>query len=137
MRTAQIEMTGTLAASWVCADAQQPEVRAGRDHARRQVHQRRVRDVAIGKDNNVDVLVADEAFHLVFFDDRNSLRVKWSRELSRITASGNVGNLVGGESDDFELGVVSKDHVEVVKVSAGRAKDEDPFHNRGKVSLDP
>ena len=55
-------------------DAQQPEIGSRGDGARGQVHQRRIGNVAVGKDHHVDEFVVDDLFHLVFFQDGNAIR---------------------------------------------------------------
>ena len=73
--------------------AQQPEIGASGDGARGQVHQRRIGDVAVGKDHHIHQFVADDLFHLVFFEDGNAIGIEIARQLRGITAAGDVGNL--------------------------------------------
>ena len=64
--------------------AEQPEIGTGGDDAGAEVHQVLVRDVAVGEDGGVDVVLVYEAFEVVFFEDRNALqdtaiRLSWKR----------------------------------------------------------
>ena len=101
------------------------------------MHQRRIGHVAVGKGHNIDLLIADNLFHPVFFQDGNAFGVKVSRQFCGITSSSNVGDLCGSEGNYVEVGVVTKDYVEVVEISSSRTKDEDSLHSALKASLDP
>ena len=125
VRTAQIEITGTFEASCVRSAASSQKSAPAADGARGQVHQRRIRHIAVGKDHHVDMLVADDLLHLVFFQDGNAVGIEIARQFGGITASCNVGNLGGGEGDYVEFRIVAKHYVEVVKISSSRTKDED------------
>jgi hypothetical protein len=37
----------------------------------------------------------------------------------------------------LEFGVVTKNYVEIMEITAGSSKDEDPLHSAIKASLDP
>ena len=93
------------------------------------MHQRRIGHIAVGKRHNVDLLVADDLFHPIFFQDRNAVGIQIARQFRGITASSNVGDLCGSEGNYVELRVVTKDYVEVVKISSGRTEDEDSLHS--------
>src|SRR5208337_397823 len=118
-------------------DAQQPEVRSGGGRARRQMHQRRVCNVAVGKDNHVNALVANDLLHPVLIKNRDAIWIQLARQLRGITAAINVGNLCGGESYDVKFGIISENYVEVVKVAASGSQDQHRFHSASKASLDP
>ena len=137
VRTAQIETTGTFDYQLRALRGQQPEVGARSRGPRRQVHQRRIGNIAISKDHHVDMLVADDLFHLVFFQDRNSVGIKVASQFGGITASGNVGDLRGSEGNYVKLRIIAKHYVEVVKISSSRTEDEDSLHSALKASLDP
>ena len=137
VRTAQIETTGTFDTNCVRSAPSSQKSAPAADGPRGQVHQRRIGDIAIGKDHHIDMLVADDLFHLVFFEDRNSIGIEIARQFGGITASSNVGDLRGGEGDYVKLRVIAKHYVEVVKISSSRSKDEDSLHSAIKASLDP
>ena len=50
-----------------------------------------------------------------------------------VAAVVDVRNLCRGEGDDLVAGVMAKEGVEVVEVSAGRASDDDFALNAGKL----
>ncbi len=54
VRTASTEMTGTEHCDGGAARAEKSEVRSGRQHPRRLVHDEFVADVAVGEDHLVD-----------------------------------------------------------------------------------
>src|SRR5208337_4700492 len=101
------------------------------------MHQRRMCDVAVGKDHHVNVLVADDLLHAVLVQNRDAVRIQLARQLRGITAAIDVRNLCGGESYDVEFGVVSENYVEVVEVTASGSQDQHRFHSASKASLDP
>ena len=103
----------------------QPEVGAGGDARRREVHDLLVPHVGVGEDDDVDVLTLDEVGQLGLVDDRDSLRIKAARELGRIAAPVDVGDLRRGEGDHLVARVVAEHDVEVVEVTTGRTEDDD------------
>ena len=62
-----------------------------------------------------------------FRKDGDAKRVVRPGEFGRVEPAFDVGDLRGGEGDDFDLRVVPVDEVEVVEVASGRAQDEDAF----------
>jgi hypothetical protein len=89
------------------------------------VHDVLVTDVAVGEDNLVDAQPPDEVLPLVLGVDGDAGGVQAARELGRIAATGNVGDLCGSEGDNLVLRVISVDQVEVVEVAASRAENQD------------
>ncbi len=93
------------------------------------MHQRRIGDIAVGEDHHVHQFVVDDLFHLVFFEDGNAIGIEIARQLHRITAASNVGNLGCGEGDDVKFRIVSENYVEVVEVSSSSSQDKHSFHS--------
>lgn len=90
------------------------------------MHDRRVRDIAVGEHHPVHALAQAERLQLRLIDDRDAVRVPRSRERARVASIAEPGNLGLGERDHVHLWVVTVDHVEVMEVAAGRAEDDDP-----------
>ena len=106
---------------------EQTEVRPRRKRARCQMHQVDVRDVAVGKDDLVDVLVTDQLLQRVLRMNRNAVRIACARECGGIAPAGDPGDLRRSEANHIAVGAVAKVRVEHVEVAAGRAQDEDAF----------
>ncbi len=104
---------------------QQREVGAGGEGAGRQVHDDRVRDVAVGEHHPVHSLAETDRLQVGLVEDRDAVRVVRSGQRSRIPSVAQPGNLGLGERDHAHLGVLAIDHVEVVEVAPGGAHDQD------------
>jgi hypothetical protein len=118
------------------ARPEQREVGAGGERAGGEMHDRRVRDIAVGEHHLVHALTDADRLQLHLVDDGDAVRVSRSRQRGRVAAVAQPGNLGLGERDHAHLGVVTVDHVEVVEVAAGRAEDDDPGrHHRTRRSV--
>src|SRR5690349_1107119 len=89
----------------------EPKVSSGSHRTRREMHQRRMRNIAIGKDNNIHAAIVNERLHVLFIRDENSLRIARSGEFRGIAASRNVWDLSGSKCYDVEIGIIAKYHV--------------------------
>ena len=105
---------------------QQDKIGADRKSARRDVHDVLVRDVAVGEHDLIHGLGAAQRFQLRLLHDGNAARIERTRKRRRINPAGDARDLRGGERHDFSCGIVAVDHVEVVKIAAGGAHDDDP-----------
>src|SRR6516162_8031924 len=88
--------------------------------------------VAVGKDNDVHPLLADNLFHAAFFHNGNACGIKATRQLRRIVTSCNVGDLSGGKGDYVKFRLVAKDKVEIMEVSARSTNNENSSHSASK-----
>ena len=104
----------------------QPERRAGRERARADVHHVLVRHIRVGEDDVLDLVALDQLLELALRRDRNPFGIEVARELARVDAPVDVGDLRRREGDHLVLLAASVDEVEVVEVAAGRARDEYP-----------
>ena len=77
--------------------AQQPEIGAQRDGAGGLFHDVLVGHVGVGKDHLVDLLPRASSSSSDSAHDGDALRVQGSRQVGRIAAAGDVGDLRGGE----------------------------------------
>ncbi len=89
------------------------------------MHHVLVRDIGICEDHIVHAQVDDQSRELVFFVDRDAVRVAAPGELGWIRSVVDVGDLCRGERDDFYSGIVAIHDVEVVEVAAGGPHDQD------------
>ena len=67
--------------------AEQPEIGSGGDHARGEVHERGIRDVAIREDDGVDVFVGDDLLQIFLFEDGDAVPDRGDRRVR----AGTVG----------------------------------------------
>ena len=108
VRTAQMEITGTLDANCVrSAPSNQKSAPAATAREARCISVA-MRDVAVGEDDDIDVFVADDLFHLVFFEDRNSVGIKLARQFGGITASAMSGIWVAVKATTWNSGLLRK-----------------------------
>ena len=80
----------------------------GGEHDRGLVHHALVRDVAVGEDDLVRRQLADQARQLRLGMDRDALRVARPRQLGRIAAAIDVGDLRGGEGHHLGRRIVAE-----------------------------
>ena len=106
---------------------QQPEVGARSHRPRSQVHQRGIGNVAVGKHAHINFVVANNALHLVFFQDGDAIGIELSRQLRRVLAPGDVGDLGSGERHHSVVRIVPEHDVEVMEIPACRAENQDIF----------
>jgi len=83
-----------------------------------------VRDIAVGENDEVDVLVAAEPLEITFGDDRDRIVVQRARGLGGIEAIGDARDLCGREGHDLHVRIVSVDDVEVMEVAPCGAHDD-------------
>ena len=105
--------------------AEQPEVGPCRQDFRRTVHDVFVGHVAIGEDDAIDALLANQARQVALGVDGDAIGVERARQAGGVAPVGNTGDLGGGEGDHLVGGVGAENHVEIVEVATGRAHDED------------
>ena len=105
---------------------EQNKIRARRKNARRDMHHVLVGDIAIGKHDLVHGLGAAQRFQLRFLDDGNAARIERTGKRSRINSAGDARDLRRSERHNFSCGVVAVDHIEIMKIAAGGADDDDP-----------
>ena len=98
---------------------------ARRERARPDVHDVLVRDVGVGEDDDVDLMFADELLQRRLRQDRNPFRIQRARQFGGVAAVVDVRDLRRGERDDLVGRTVPVDEVEVVKVAARSARDQD------------
>ena len=106
---------------------EQREARPGRERARADVHHVLVRDVRVGEDDLVDLVLADQVAELGLGPDRDPVRVEIAGEQGRVDAPVDVRDLRRREGNDLVLLAAPVDDVEVVEVAPGRACDQDAF----------
>jgi len=104
--------------------AHQLERGSRRHHARGHVHHVLVRDVRVGEDHFVDLLVANDLLHPRLVLYRDPFRVTAARHARRHLAPGNVRDLRGREGNDAVGRVVAQRDEVVVKVAPGGAQDQ-------------
>ena len=102
------------------------EIGTGRVHHRARRHHFRVGDVAVGEHALIDVQLADQLRQVGLGMNRNAFGVARAGEFRRIAAIVDVGDLCGGEGDHAHRRIVATAHVEVVKIPACGAEDDQP-----------
>ncbi len=118
------------------ARPEEAEIGAQRDDARRLLHHVLVRNVGIGEDGFVDLLLGEELFQAGLRDDGDPLRIELSRQVRRVAAPGDVGNLRRRECRHAHARIVAKDAIEVVEIPPRGAHDDDaPFLHDGPSLL--
>ena len=103
--------------------SEQPEIRARSYGARCQVHQRGIRNIAVGKNDGVDLLVGDDLLQIFLFKNGDALGIKAAGKFRRILPARNVGNLGRCEGHYVVVKVVAEERVEVVEVAPGGSED--------------
>jgi hypothetical protein len=83
-----------------------------------------VQDVAVGKDDLIDGMLATDRFQRLFVNYRNPVRVMRTRKLDRIAAAGDTGNLGCRECSDLDGRIIPVHYIEVVKVAASGTNDD-------------
>ena len=71
---------------------------------------------------------ATRRFEFLFLHDGNAVGIERPGQLGRVAASGDVGDLGGGKSHHLVLGIVTEQGVEIVKIAAGCAEDDNALH---------
>ncbi len=108
--------------------AEQNEIGAGSGDQRRLVHDLAMGDVAVGENHLPDTMAGDQPRQLRFGENRNPLWVAAAGQFRRVEATGNIGDLRGGKSHHPDGGIVPIENIEIVKVAAGRAHDDERLH---------
>jgi hypothetical protein len=85
---------------------------------------------SVREDDLVDRLLADEALEGGLRFDGNPGRITGARQFGRVAPTGDARDLGGRERHHPDPGIVAVDDVEVLKVAAGRAPNEDPHGGR-------
>ena len=104
--------------------AHQAEIRAGSIHQRGLVHDNLMRHVAVGKDHLVDLQGLDQFDQVALRMDRDALRVLLAGQRSRVFALIDVRDLGGGESNDFVVGIIPEESVEIMEIAPCSAHDQ-------------
>src|SRR5512134_1305023 len=91
------------------------------------MHQLLMGDIAVGKDDLLDLQTADQFRKLCFGMDRYAVRVETPGKSCRIPSPADAGDLRGSEGDDPEGGVIAEAAVEIMEIPACRPHDDDPF----------
>ena len=125
VRTAQIAATGFDDAIIVSCGERSLKLGTGSERLRADVQHVLVGHVRVREDDLVHLVLANQLLELRFRVDRNPVRVELACEERGVDATGDVGDLRGGEGDDLELLAAAVDDVEVVEVAPGRAGDQD------------
>ena len=105
--------------------SEQDEVGARRQRPGGEMHDLRVRYVAVGEDHCVNAVLVAEKVEIRFVADGDALGVARPGQFRRIAAVGDAGDLRRGEGHHLDGGIVAVDQVEVVEVAPCRAEDED------------
>src|SRR5439155_26430078 len=84
-----------------------------------------VLDVGISEEARLDAVLRDEPREVLFREDRDSIRVERPPKGGGVLAALDSGDLRGRERDDAERRIVPEDDVEVVKIPARGAEDDD------------
>jgi len=105
------------------------------DGASGEVHHVFVRDVRVGEQHEIHAQVIDECLEPVLRVNRDTVGVTGPRQLRRVAAIVDVGNLGGGEADDLEIRIGTKERVEVVEVTPGCAEDQHAHWHRSGSCL--
>ena len=90
------------------------------------MHHVLVRDVRVREHDLVDLVFADQFLERRLGEDRYPLRIEGAGKLRRVDAPVDVRNLRRRECNDVVLGISPVNEVEVVKVSARSADEQDP-----------
>jgi len=83
-------------------------------------------DIAVGEDHPIHIVLGDQVLQLLFLIDGNALGIARPGQLRRITAVFDVGDLRGGEGNDFVSLIAPEEDVEVMEITPGSAHDDDP-----------
>src|SRR5438132_12085838 len=105
---------------------QQRKTCAGRHGNGSHVHDKFVRDVAVGEDDLVGAQPADKLGKLLFRVNGNPGWIQRACEDGRVQPALQVGNLRGSKGDYLVLGAPAKVDVEVMKIAAAGAEDDHP-----------
>jgi hypothetical protein len=90
------------------------------------MHDVLVRNVAVCKDDLLDLECPNEISQGGFGMDGNTLRIQRPRKSGRVALALEKGNLGNREGDDFTGRVIPVDPVEGVEVAASGTHDDDP-----------
>src|SRR5581483_6220820 len=93
-----------------------------------------VGDVAVGEDDMINLVAADQRLQFLFRIDGNAVWITRAAENRRVSPVGDPWNLRGGKSHHLIVGVVTEIGVECVKVATGCSQDQDPFARHTSAS---
>lgn len=110
------------------------KVRAAREGSRCQVHHLDVRNVAVGKNDLVDLFISYQALQIFLAVNRNAVRIARAAQAVRIAARFDARDLGGREGDDFISGIVAEKYVEGVKISSRCAQDQHPVRRHDRLT---
>ena len=80
-------------------------------------------------------MLSDQSCQILFRVDWNSVGIETACQFGRIASSFNVGNLSGGESDNFVTLIVSEIDIEIVKIPPCGTHDDNVL-DHGDTSMD-
>ncbi len=88
------------------------------------MHDRFVRDIAVGKNDLIDGKLPDQVNEFIFGKNRDTIGVEWARQRGRIRASFDIWDLRRGKGDNLAGRVIAKDKIEIMEIPSRRAHDE-------------
>jgi hypothetical protein len=88
------------------------------------MHDRLVRDIAVGKNDLVDGKLLDQVNEFIFGKNRDAIGIKWARQRGGIGASFDIWDLRRSKGDNLAGRVIAKDKIEIVEIPSCRAHDE-------------
>jgi hypothetical protein len=91
--------------------------------------------IAVAQDHLIDLVLGDEVGHVVFLEDRQAVGIMGPGQFSRVAPPVDLGDLRGGEADDFVVLIVLEEQIEIVEVAPGSAEDQHPFASHHVASL--
>src|SRR6266511_966884 len=113
------------------ARREQLEGRSCGERSRSDVHHVLVRDVRVGEDDDLHLVLAHERVELVLCCDGDPGGIEGPGELRRVEASFDVRDLGRREGDDLDVLATSVGDVEVVKVAPRSTGDQHPRPGHG------
>ena len=78
----------------------------------------RIRHIRIGENSLVHAVRSDQPFEVLLSFDGNPVGIVRPRQLGGVAPAVDLGNLGRGEGDHLHPRILSKNHVEIVKVAS-------------------
>ena len=94
------------------------------------MHHPYVGDVAVGKNHEIGFFTPNQRFQLFLRVNGNAFRIERSGKSRGINAVRLQRYLGGGEGHHAVIGIILEQEVEIVKIPARRAHDDDFFSHR-------
>lgn len=86
-----------------------------------------MRQIAVGKDRLVNLMIANQLFEFALRVDRDAVRIERPAQRGRVAPRFDPRNLRRSEGHDLKVWLVAKADIESMKVSSRRAENEDAF----------